>query len=120
MAARYRWVMPGKGDMSGVNLLGLAQLILVVGAVLVPLLFGRRGGSGGDAGDEPGDGGGGGGPGGPRRKPDKPRGGIPLADAIQSRTRLRDHRRLTDRLTRRPRREIREPERTPARAPRPG
>ena len=111
--------MPGKGQMSGVNLVGLAQIVLVIGAVLVPLLFGRRGGSSDDSGPEPGDDGGGG-PGGPRRKPDKPRGGIPLADATQSPTRLRDHRRLTDRVTRRARRQIREPERMPARAPRPG
>jgi hypothetical protein len=51
----------------------------------------------------------------PRRPSDRPRGGIPLPDAEQSRIRLRDHRRLADRLPRRVRRPAREPARRPVR-----
>jgi hypothetical protein len=42
-------------------------------------------------------------------------GGIPLPDAVQSRVRLRDHRKLSEQLPKRDRRPAREPERTPAR-----
>jgi hypothetical protein len=51
----------------------------------------------------------------PRRPSDRPRGGIPLPDAEQSRIRLRDHRRLTDKLPKRLRRPAREPSRRPVR-----
>jgi hypothetical protein len=43
----------------------------------------------------------------------RPRGGIPLPDAEQSRVRLRDHRRFTEQLPKRVRRPAREPTRTP-------
>jgi hypothetical protein len=57
---------------------------------------------------------------GPRRPPnpfEPPTGGLPLPDAVQSRVRLRDHRRLPDFLTRPERRPAREPDRTPVRTP---
>jgi len=48
-------------------------------------------------------------------KPKRPRGGIPLPDAVPARVRLRDHRRLSDLIPRPSRRPAREPVRTPAR-----
>jgi hypothetical protein len=51
----------------------------------------------------------------PPKRPEPPRGGIPLLDAIPARVRLRDHRRLQDQLPRRERRPAREPRRTPVR-----
>lgn len=51
----------------------------------------------------------------PRWPSDRPRGGIPLPDAEQSRIRLRDHRRLADKLPKRIRRPAREPARRPVR-----
>jgi hypothetical protein len=51
----------------------------------------------------------------PRHPSDRPRGGIPLPDAEQSRIRLRDHRRLADELPRPARRPAREPDRRPVR-----
>ncbi|MGA2013244.1 MAG: hypothetical protein ABSH51_22280 [Solirubrobacteraceae bacterium] len=57
---------------------------------------------------------------GPRRppsKPEPPRGGIPLPDAVPARVRLREHGRLGERLPGRERRPIREPARTPSRTP---
>lgn len=47
--------------------------------------------------------------------PKRPRGGLPLPDAVPARVRLRDHRRLGELIPRRTRREVREPARTPAR-----
>ena len=55
------------------------------------------------------------GPSAPPKPPDPPRGGIPLLDAEQARTRLRDHRKLSEQLPQRERRPAREPERTPVR-----
>jgi hypothetical protein len=57
---------------------------------------------------------------GPQRPPkpfDLPTGGLPLPDAVQSRVRLRDHRRLADLLPRPERRPAREPDRRPVRTP---
>ena len=51
----------------------------------------------------------------PRQPFDRPRGGIPLPDAEQSRIRLRDHRRLSDKVPRRIRRPAHEPARRPVR-----
>jgi hypothetical protein len=51
----------------------------------------------------------------PRTPSDRPRGGIPLPDAEQSRIRLRDHRTLADRIPARTRRPAREPVTVPAR-----
>ncbi|HLJ03882.1 MAG TPA: hypothetical protein VKT31_10595 [Solirubrobacteraceae bacterium] len=64
------------------------------------------------------DDGGGRGPGGPRLIPPRPRGGLPLPDAIPAGVRLRDHNRLGDHLPARERRPVREPSpRTPTRTP---
>ena len=55
---------------------------------------------------------------GPRRppsRPEPPRGGIPLPDAVPARVRLRDHGSLGDLLPPRERRPAREPDRTPVR-----
>ncbi len=45
--------------------------------------------------------------------PGRPRGGLPLPDAVPARIRLRDHRRLQDVLPKRQRRPAREPAREP-------
>jgi len=63
------------------------------------------------------DDGGGRGPGGPRLIPPRPRGGLPLPDAVPAGVRLRDHTRLGDHLPGRERRQTREPERTRRRTP---
>src|SRR5579872_2700726 len=63
------------------------------------------------------DDGGGRGPGGPRLIPPRPRGGLPLPDAVPAGVRLRDHTRLGDQLPARQRRPTREPERAPRRTP---
>jgi hypothetical protein len=51
--------------------------------------------------------------------PSRPRGGIPLPDAVPARVRLREPARLADLLPRRERRPAREPERVPVRTPSP-
>lgn len=61
-------------------------------------------------------GGGGGGPPEPPSRPDSPAGGIPLADAEQSRRRVREHQRPGPRRPR-PRPPAREPGRAPVRLP---
>jgi hypothetical protein len=61
------------------------------------------------------DGGWGRGPDRPLKPPEKPRGGIPLPDAVQAGIRLRDHRKLGDLLPERQRRPAREPAREPVR-----
>jgi hypothetical protein len=55
----------------------------------------------------------------PRAPSGRPRGGIPLPDAEQSRVRLRDHRKLPDVLPGRERRPAREPSRIPVHGDRP-
>lgn len=89
--------------------------LTIPGLMLVPALLYRRPGGSPDSSDE--DGGGGGGPGPPRpARPPRPRGGVPLPDAEQARTRIREHgRRLTG--GRRVRRPAREPVRRPVRTP---
>jgi hypothetical protein len=92
---------------AGMHLLGL----VCAAALLIPALRGPDN-------PPPGDGGSDGGWG--RRKetpprPSKPRGGLPLPDAVPARVRLRDHRRLAELLPRPARRQVREPERTPVR-----
>jgi hypothetical protein len=92
---------------AGMHLLGL----LCAAALLVPALRGPQvpppqdGGSGGGGGRRPEE----------PPAPSRPRGGVPLPDAIPARVRLRDHRRLTERLPRHERRPAREPARTPER-----
>ena len=53
----------------------------------------------------------------PTEPSNRPKGGLPLPDAEQSRMRLRDHRKLPDLLPERERRPSPEPERQPVRAP---
>ncbi len=53
----------------------------------------------------------------PTAPSNRPQGGLPLPDAEQARTRLRDHRKLPDLVQRPERRPAREPERQPHRAP---
>lgn len=78
----------------GVNLLGLAYLILVLAVIFVPLLV-RRGSPPND--DEDGrDDGRGGGPADPPPLPRGPSDGLPLSDAEPPRVRLRSHGRLGD------------------------
>jgi hypothetical protein len=80
-----------------------------------PVVLFMRGSSQSEPPNSDGNDDGGGGPGPPRGPRDKPRGGIPLADAVPSRIRLRGQGRLVDRLPARGRRPAREPDRTPAR-----
>jgi hypothetical protein len=75
----------------GFDLLGAVYLLVVVGAIVVPMILGR-GRPPGDDDDGPGDGPGGGsgsGSGGPSPSPRGPSDGIPLPDARPSRLRLR-------------------------------
>jgi hypothetical protein len=95
---------------AGMHLLGLVcAAVLIIPALRDSPDFPPR--------PDPGsDGGGGGGPERPPAPQDPPRGGgIPMPDAEQSRIRLRDHRKLSERLPRRERRPAREPDRTPVR-----
>jgi hypothetical protein len=95
---------------AGMHLLGLVcAAVLIIPALRDSPDFPPR--------PDPGsDGGGGGGPERPPAPQDPPRGGgIPMPDAEQSRIRLRDHRKLSERLPRRERRPAREPARTPGR-----
>jgi len=100
---------------NGFDLLGLLNLVIVLGVVFSPMLFFRRRRPGG-----PSDSDSGGGwrkrpPPSPPKPPVPPKGGIPLDDAQPARTRLRGHERLFDALPSRQRRPVREPERTPQR-----
>lgn len=97
---------------AGVHVLGLA----FVAALLIPALRDRpdRPGEESDSGSDEGWGNH------PRRPvtpPGVPGGGLPLPDAVPSRIRLRDHRRLRERVERPGRRTTREPTRRPARVP---
>ena len=79
----------------GVDWLGLVYLGIVLAVIFAPVLFARRAKPlDSDPGSDDGPGTG------PRRPPDRPSspvGGLPLPDADQSRTRLRDHVRRVDR-----------------------
>lgn len=109
--------MPGKPQVSGIDVPALVYIAFVLAVAFLPLLVGRRGtpreDSEGDS-DEGGGGGGGGGPP-PQRPGDRPRGGIPLDDAEPSPIRLRGHERVRDLVRTRTRRPGREPDRRPAR-----
>jgi hypothetical protein len=102
--------------MSGVNFPGLLGLVITLGVVFAPLLFGRKA-SPGQSDAKPGHGDGGG-PRRPSKPPNSPTGGIPLDDAQPARARLRDHERLPDLLPGRGRRGSRRPVRPPTRTSR--
>jgi hypothetical protein len=104
---------------------GEAQLLLMivglhlfalacVTALLIPALRD-------DPADGPPDSGSDDGPGNDRLRPkgpgERPRGGLPLPDALPARVRLCDHRRLAELLPRHERRPAREPARQPRREP---
>jgi hypothetical protein len=112
--ARYAFTyMAGDAQLmlmiAGMHLLGLGCAALL----LIPAL---REGPNFPKGFDPGsDDDGGHGPRRPPERPDPPRGGIPLPDAIPARVRLREHGRLADRLPQHERRPAREPARRPVR-----
>ena len=96
---------------AGMHLLGM----VCAAALLLPAL--RGGPEFPPRSDQDSDEGWGHGPPRPPRPLDLPPGGIPLPDAVQSRWRLRDHRRLPEMLPGRERRPAREPGRRPSREP---
>ena len=106
----HQRVLPLPDDDAGKELLTLLFFLGVIALMFVPGLLYRR--SDRSPGPSESDGGGAG-PGPPRPAPDGPRGGVPLPDADQARTRARDHHtpKLDDRKRRRP---GHEPRRTPA------
>lgn len=96
---------------AGLHLFALVCVALLILPALRDIDERPPGGSDGDDG-------GGHGPGGPRLIPPRPRGGLPLPDAIPAGVRLRDHNRLGDHLPGRERRPVHEPTpRTPKRTP---
>lgn len=95
---------------AGVHLLGLGCVALL----MIPALRDGPGPSDRRS-DGEGDDGWGRGPDRPPSRPEPPRGGLPLPDAVPARVRLREHGRLTERLPPRERRPAREPVRQPAR-----
>ncbi len=93
-------------------MMGVFCFMAIPALMFVPALLYRTPGSSGGSDD---DGGGGGrGPDRPPASPLKPRGGLPLPDAEQARTRVRDHRPAKLREAQ-PRRSAREPGRRPVR-----
>ena len=97
---------------AGMHLLGLVcAVVLLLPALRAKPEFPPRK-------DQDGDEGWGQGPPRPPKPFDLPNGGLPLPDAIQSRLRLRDHRKLPDLLPQRERRPAREPTREPIRTSR--
>ena len=111
--------MPGKTQVSGVDIPALLNLVILLFVIFFPLILNRGGPPPGPS-DSDSDDGWGKGPRPPRTPPDDPRGGIPLDDAVPARVRLRGHARLSDLLPARERRPTREPERRPVRQPSPG
>ncbi len=95
---------------AGVHILALACVALL----MIPLMRDGKWAASSPS-DTDSDEGWGHGPKRPPSKPEPPRGGIPLPDAVPARVRLRDHRRLGDLLPRRERRPAREPARRPVR-----
>jgi hypothetical protein len=94
---------------AGVHLLGLIGITVL----LIPAL--REPPPPSSQSDSDSDDGGGKGPPRPPVRPDAPRGGIPLPDAVPARVRLRDERPLFERLPARRRRPATEPGRRPVR-----
>jgi hypothetical protein len=112
IAVRELGMLP---DTVAATLLLTVVFLTIPGLMLVPALLYRKPGPSADSSDD--EGGGGRGPGfppAPPAPPAPPRGGVPLPDAEQARTRLREHGRrvLGPRRTRRP---AREPDRAPVR-----
>jgi len=110
--------MPRQSTVGGFDLLGLIYVALVVAAILLPMMLGRRAKP--PDSDEPGSDEGRGR--GPRRPHDPPPPSlppsVPLPDAEPSRTRMRDHAASGRRArARRARREHPPPERRPDRVP---
>src|SRR6266568_3106191 len=97
----------------GVDFLGLVYLGIVLAVVFAPVLLARR--TSPPASDPGSDDGPGRGPRRPTDPPNSPRGGVPLPDADQSRTRLRDHVRRVDRSSVRSRQLAHPPDRPPTR-----
>lgn len=100
---RYADEMPTAPQVAGFNVFGVVYLVLVLGVVFLPMIFGRGGPSPGQS-DSDSDGGGGNGPPRPPAPPDVPGGGIPLDHAEPARVRLRGHDRFVDLLPSRARR----------------
>lgn len=94
---------------AGVHLLGL----VCVAVLLLPALRDESATPRWD-GEGEGDEGWGRGPKVPPSRPEPPRGGIPLPDAMPASVRLREHGRLGERLPSRDRRPLHEPARAPA------
>lgn len=90
--------MPTGSHVGGVNLLGVAYLLLVLALVFGPILLGRKFPPHDE--DEGRDDGPGGGPREPPPPPTGPSGGIPLPSAQPSRVRLRSHGRIAERMPR--------------------
>ena len=104
------------GLKGGVDVSGLGIVLFVVLVVIVGLILGRhRGSRPGPPDQNPGDGWRKRPPPPDSPRPNQPRGGIPLEDAVPARVRLRGRGRLADLVPRRERRPAREPERDPAR-----
>src|SRR5450755_1582174 len=97
---------------AGVHLLGLVCVAVLLFPALKENPTGPERRSEGESDD-----GWGRGPKKPPSKPEPPRGGTPLPDAIPARVRLREHGRLGERLPQRQRRTPREPARRPVRTP---
>jgi hypothetical protein len=108
-------VPPGLPERVEGTLLLVSAIWFFSAILLAPAVIFRDSGSSSGS-DGEGEGGGGGGPPPLPLPPAPPRGGIPLPDAEQSATRLRDHDRPARRRLAR-RRPAREPDRTPARRP---
>ena len=96
---------------AGVHLVGF----VCIAVLMLPALREDPGSPGRNSDD--GDEGWGRGPKLPPSRPEPPRGGIPLPDAVPAGVRLRDHGRLRDRRLARDRRPSREPARLPTRVP---
>jgi hypothetical protein len=101
----------------GFDLLPLVYLGIILAVMLVPMYISRRAAPP-DTTDPGSDDGPGRGPRRPRDRPDRPQGGLPLPDAVQSRIRRRDHGLLKLRIPG-PRRDRRhDPDRKPVRTER--
>jgi hypothetical protein len=104
------------GLKGGIQTSGLLSVLIVVVVALAGVML-YRGSRPGPSDPNPGDGWRRGPPPPDPRRPDQPRGGLPLDDAAPARVRLRGQGRLADELPTRHRRPAREPERPPARTP---